>query len=71
MSVSRKCLKASADARKPGATKCGYRLLLIEGEKAFAAGKSLRDNPYAIDSEEAISWAEGFDDARAVRLEVA
>lgn len=62
MAVSRKCLKASADARKAGAPKCGYRALLIEGEKAAYAGKSLADCPYATGTEEALSWTEGFED---------
>jgi hypothetical protein len=65
MAVSRKCLKASADARKAGAPKCGYRSLLVEGEKAARAGKTLADCPYASDSEEALSWSEGFEDIRA------
>lgn len=66
MAVSRKCLKASADARKAGAPKCGYRALLIEGEKAARVGKTLSDNPYPADSEEALSWSEGFEDIAAV-----
>lgn len=65
MSVSRKCLKASADARKAGAPKCGYRALLIEGEKAARSGKTLADNPYPTGSEDAVSWAEGFEDIAA------
>lgn len=66
MAVSRKCLQASAAARKAGAPKCGYRALLIEGEKAARAGNALSDNPYPASSEEALSWAEGFDDIAAV-----
>lgn len=62
MAVFRKCLVASAKARKAGATKCGYRALLIEGERAAAAGKSLSDCPYPAGSEDAASWAEGFAD---------
>lgn len=62
MTVSRKCLKASADARKAGAPQCGYRALLIEGERAASSGKTLNDCPYTIGSEEALSWSEGFAD---------
>jgi hypothetical protein len=66
MGVSRKCLKASADARRAGAPKCGYRALLIEGERAARDGKSLADCPYAVDTEEALSWSEGFEDVKAL-----
>lgn len=66
MAVSRKCLKASADARRAGAPKCGYRALLIEGERAARAGKALSDCPYALGTEEALSWTEGFEDIAAV-----
>lgn len=66
MAVSRKCLRASAGARKAGAPKCGYRALLIEGEQAARAGKTLSDNPYAAGSEDALSWSEGFEDTAAV-----
>lgn len=65
MAVSRKCLKASADARKAGAPKCGYRALLIEGEEAARAGKVLSDNPYPAGSEDALSWIDGFEDIEA------
>jgi hypothetical protein len=65
MAVSRKCLKASAEARKAGATKCGYRALLIEGERAARAGVAITDCPYQAGTEEALSWTEGFEDIAA------
>lgn len=66
MAVSKKCLKASADARKAGAPKCGYRALLVEGERAARDGWSLAECPYVAGTEEALSWTEGFEDIKAL-----
>lgn len=66
MPVSRKCLRASVNARKAGTPKCGYRALLIEGERAARGGQTLADCPYPFGTEEALSWTDGFEDIKAL-----
>ncbi len=36
----------------------------VEGEEAFRAGKDETDNPYTAGTDEALDWADGWDDAR-------
>ncbi len=64
MGISRKCLRASAKARK-GET--SYVAILKAGEHAAVAGHSRNTNPYPAGSEDAAIWAEGFDDLQIMR----
>jgi len=60
--ITKKALRASAKARKAGATKCDYLDLLFQGERAYLADRPLQSNPHT-DPEDAATWRDGWLDA--------
>lgn len=60
MAFSKKALKARAALRR-NSSKCGYREVLEQGEKAFRSGAV---NPFKPGTEDHEIWQEGWDDAR-------
>lgn len=57
---SRKALKARAESRRNSSSKCGYSLVLKQGEAAARDNVSLQANPYQAGTEDCDVWAEGW-----------
>lgn len=60
MAFTRQALKARAKLRKEN-SKCGYREVLLQGERAFRSGET---NPYQPGTEDHSVWQDGWADAR-------